>query len=132
MYNDAYRKLCEMKLMVYREGYDDFVEKQIMENFDFPRWASHIRSRRRTQKMTTRGMGKAIGLSGSQYSRWENMKSMPTVPDFLYICWMHDLNPMDYFLPPVHVKKTELMLIAAEMRDWKSDEPPHLTGGSPK
>lgn len=90
----------------------------LKRNFDFPRFAEHMRSKRRTQHYTVRGMANAIGISAAQYSRWENMHNVPTVPDFLYVCWFHDLNPMDYFLPDKKFRKTELMLLAAEQREW--------------
>jgi transcriptional regulator with XRE-family HTH domain len=69
---------------------------EIVSGFNFGRWADHMHTRRWKSGLTTRQMGKIVDVSASMISRWENRKSIPTVPDFLFICDYFDMNPSDY------------------------------------
>lgn len=46
------------------------------------------------------------------------MKQMPTVPDFLFICALFDLKPMDYYDHSKTLPKAQLFAIADGIRDW--------------
>lgn len=93
----------------------------MIKEFNFARFAADIRNARRARGFTVRGMGKVVKLSAVQYNRWENMKSIPHVSDFLFVCWFFDLDPQRYFEPSHTIPKTQLMSIAGEVREWNTE-----------
>lgn len=77
--------------------------------FDAVRFAKDIHLARWARGMTTRTIGKVIGKSHVQVSRWENGKANPTVTDFLCLCYFFDLDPVNYLITENEIPKTEEM-----------------------
>jgi len=110
-----------------------FKYPEIVSGFNFGRWAEHTHTRRWRAGLTTRQMGKIVDVSASMISRWENRKSIPTVPDFLFICEYFDMRPMDYMMHGATLKTKNMFAEPKKMSDneyentvadaWGMEEP---------
>lgn len=81
----------------------------VYQDFAFGKWSDHIHGKRWKAGLSTRQMGKIVGKSASMISRWERRLSIPTVPDFLFICKYFDLDPCAYLKLDQPQTKTEFM-----------------------
>lgn len=79
----------------YPEVYGDFL---------LGKFADHVHTRRWRQGITTRQLAKEMGKSHAMISRWETRVSVPSIPDFLWLCYRFDLSPMKYFVEPQMMK----------------------------
>lgn len=70
-----------------------------IKDFDFVAFSKHVAAKRNWNDMTCQEVADLIGCSKATISKMERGLHMPSVPDFLFLCWFWDLNPLDYFIP---------------------------------
>lgn len=77
---------------------------EIVENFWFWSFAKDLRRARKRHYWSQEDVAQRVGKSRVMVSNWENRIAMPTIPDFLFLCDMLELNPMQYFVIPEDMK----------------------------
>lgn len=71
---------------------------KIVENFWFVEFANDMKRGRRRKYLSQYRLAEIVGKSPALVSRWESRMSMPTIPDFLFICDVLELSPLKYFV----------------------------------
>lgn len=77
--------------------------------FDFEAFRTDLHKARWGRGMTMHTVGLSLRKSKATISRWEAGKTIPTVTDFLLVCWFFELNPLDYFVNPARIEKSVTM-----------------------
>lgn len=76
----------------------------IVDNFFFQDFIDDVKRERRRRFWSQRYFAFHVGRSPALISRWESRLSMPTIPDFLFVCDCLGLSPMKYFVIPEEVE----------------------------
>ena len=58
--------------------------------------ATYIRSRRKNIGLTQKELAEQIGVSTNTVARWERNEFQPSWSDFLKLCVVLGMNPMDF------------------------------------
>ena len=58
--------------------------------------ATYIRSRRKNLNMTQKELAEKVGVSMNTVARWERGETEPSFSDFLKLCAVLGMNPMDF------------------------------------
>lgn len=70
--------------------------QSVVNGFAFERWASDIQSKRMRSGQTMQQVAVQVECSKATISRWERRLTMPSIADFLFVCALWDLDPMQY------------------------------------
>lgn len=73
--------------------------RKFEKDFNFEKFSHEVHAKRWSRGYTCQSFGDIVGCSKATISRIERGKHVPNVPDFLFICYWLELNPMDYFQP---------------------------------
>lgn len=90
-----------------------------INHFDQFRFQKDLHSARWGRGMTMQTVATAMKKSKATISRWESGHTIPTVSDFILICWFFDLNPLSYFIADSQIEKTCKMFDAAKKENKK-------------
>lgn len=90
----------------------------VVGEWDFQTWAIDVRRQLRRQFMSQRNLALTMRRSPALISRWLNLLSMPTIPDYLYVCYMLGLDAMDYIVLPDDDSGTERSRAAARQHEF--------------
>ena len=58
--------------------------------------ATYIRSRRKNIGMTQKELSEKVGVSMNTVARWERNESEPSWSDFIKVCVVLGMNPLDF------------------------------------
>ena len=58
--------------------------------------ATYIRSRRKNIGLTQKELAEKVGVSTNTAARWERSESEPSFSDFLKLCEVLGINPLDF------------------------------------
>lgn len=77
--------------------------------FDLTHFAENIRAARKGRGMSQKSVAKAMGKSIALVSRWETGASIPSIWNFLYLCWLFDFDPYSFLMVFSEGQKTHMM-----------------------
>lgn len=91
-------------------------------SFHYKRFWADCKATRRARGWSQKQVGAEFGVGGSAVSRWEaNKHAEEPVKLILSLCYLYDLNPLNYYKvteePALHTKK----LFADDIQSWPHD-----------